>query len=846
MEESRIVNDVRNSTPVENRLIKLNQIRVYTVVFILIVMIGYLPFWINEKLPIYYNDGLGQYYPTFIYIGQWIRNQINNIVQGVFEISHYDLSIGMGESVEGCLNYYGFGDPINLLAIFASHKTAPIIFTVLYFMRLYLAGITFYCYSSYMGIDSKMIHIGVFAYVFCGFALTAGTRYVEMLTAMIYFPLIVLGSEKIMREGKILFMTISVAFSALCGFYFLYMIILYLAGYCVIRNIFIYGKNIKKIVLNCLKCMWSGILGIGLASPVFIPAVYIFFESNRSDINIWSVLLNIRNWIPSANLFIRFLKGFLCGTEFFYWSEVPIVEFILVAMSVFFVKTKRDKQCILAAVLGLAAWTMPITSYIASAFSANHNRWVFMMQFTYCIVMMCVMQNICLNDNIKKHADIIRNVVVVAVIVNVMISVYLHNNSDENNNYDGVPWIDKFVTYDEAVLCTQSPVAESKTIASDDTVYRISASKLHERNTNPENVAMINGYNGLTFWFSVINGNAQDQVNDLSGRVTRTWRSFGFENSGILETLAAVKYKCTDQNIPLVSFEEKETVDYNNKSWNIYQNRNSLPMLYCYKNTAGSDDYMKLSSIQKIVSQLNYAAIYGSDKLSNENNKKYMEYCSDINKIVQDRYDTSDNGIILKYSVDVESQIYVSFDANNSVKFKNAYVYVDSQKTSELFNMESREYLTCVGEFREGENFEIAIEDIEGDSEEIKKLIHVWSIPCENIKRHIDDMRIKDLKLSYNSNKICAEISKDTIGMLVLAIPYSSPWKAYVDGKQVDIYRVNSGYMGIMVEKGSSQIVFEYTPFPHYIGIMVMMVSMLAILYTSILDKRTASDETKK
>ena len=60
-------------------------------------------------------------------------------MQGNFCFPLYDLSIGLGEDIIGALNYYGVGDPLNLLAIFINSQNCAYIFTFMFFLRLWLA-----------------------------------------------------------------------------------------------------------------------------------------------------------------------------------------------------------------------------------------------------------------------------------------------------------------------------------------------------------------------------------------------------------------------------------------------------------------------------------------------------------------------------------------------------------------------------------------------------------------------------------------------------------------------------------------------------------------------------------
>lgn len=107
----------------------------FSVLFLFVIVVGYTPVYLSGKSLIWNIDGIGQYYPAFLYIGQYLRNALAG-----GGIPSYDLSIAMGENIVGCLNYYGFGDPISLLAIFATEDNGYIIFAVTYFIRVCLAG----------------------------------------------------------------------------------------------------------------------------------------------------------------------------------------------------------------------------------------------------------------------------------------------------------------------------------------------------------------------------------------------------------------------------------------------------------------------------------------------------------------------------------------------------------------------------------------------------------------------------------------------------------------------------------------------------------------------------------
>ena len=58
-------------------------------------------------------DGVAQHYAVLM----WIRNTLRQFLHGNFALPMVDFSVGQGFDVIGTLNYYGVGDPVNLLTV---------------------------------------------------------------------------------------------------------------------------------------------------------------------------------------------------------------------------------------------------------------------------------------------------------------------------------------------------------------------------------------------------------------------------------------------------------------------------------------------------------------------------------------------------------------------------------------------------------------------------------------------------------------------------------------------------------------------------------------------------------
>ena len=145
-----------------------NQIVQYTLLFIAVFAIIFAPFTIRGLSTVWEIDGVGQYYPAFLYIGQYIRD--------IFTTGHihtFDLRIAMGEDVFSALNYYGLGDPLNILAVFSNKSNGVYLFEFMFFLRLYLAGLAFMAYCRYLKLEKKLLIPGAFMYLCSGYVFCA-------------------------------------------------------------------------------------------------------------------------------------------------------------------------------------------------------------------------------------------------------------------------------------------------------------------------------------------------------------------------------------------------------------------------------------------------------------------------------------------------------------------------------------------------------------------------------------------------------------------------------------------------------------------------------------------------
>lgn len=118
--------------------------------------------------------------------------------------------------------------------------------------------------------------------------------------------------------------------------------------------------------------------------------------------------------------------------------------------------------------------------------------------------------------------------------------------------------------------------------------------------------------------------------------------------------------------------------------------------------------------------------------------------------------------------------------------------------------------------------------------------IEVVCQPMENYPERIEALRrctLEDMEMSNDT--ITGTIHADRDKWLCIAVPYSSGWRAYLDGTETVLHRANMQYMALRIPAGehSVRLVYE-TPFLR-IGLCISAVTAVVyLLYIAVTDHR--------
>lgn len=87
----------------------------------------------------------------------------------------------------------------------------------------------------------------------------------------------------------------------------------------------------------------------------------------------------------------------------------------------------------------------------------------------------------------------------------------------------------------------------------------------------------------------------------------------------------------------------------------------------------------------------------------------------------------------------------------------------------------------------------------------------------------------------YDYDSFEMKASADNDGILYWADGYDKNWHAYINGKEVPVYRANINFKAISIPKGTSKIYFIYNPFLYKIGLFIFYGTLLLCILAAVI-----------
>ena len=311
-------------------------------IFLLLSFIigGFLPFGTKDIMTSYRHEAVLPYFYEL-----W-----DNVHAGKFLF--YSSRTGIGYDFSKVFTYY-LSDPINLLILIFPRNAILAVLNILFIIKCSISSVFFYLFLEYhkktladtaeeRGVIENILSV---IFSFSGFMLLCGTD-VTMTSAIVVFPLVMLGLEKLYFERKPVTYILFFLFSVLCSFRFSIALFIFSSIYFMALKF----KNIRHFLVSLMYKLIADFLVIGAGAVVIYNNISSeFFRNTYSNI------------FPSYEVVGGFFKSLLNIYNSPFYSG-----FIVIILSVCFFFIVRDDlwRC-----LRLAA--IYIVSYAASYISTS-------------------------------------------------------------------------------------------------------------------------------------------------------------------------------------------------------------------------------------------------------------------------------------------------------------------------------------------------------------------------------------------------------------------------------------------------------------------------------------------
>ena len=312
------------------------------------------------------DDDFAQHYPFLIAIGRWWRAFFADPLHAPL----FDFSLGFGEDFIGGLNYYGLGDPLTVLAALFAPERTYVCYRLLAALRIELAGLAFLAFCREHRVRWRGALPGAAAYAFTVYMVAwCALKHPMFANPCIHLPLMLLGAERRLKGQSPAALIFAAAWSALCGFYFLYMNSLMLLLYALARHFALNGRDALRRLPGAFgRTLAAYLLGVGMAGAFLLPAALSFLESCRNGMAAGESLL----WY-SPSTYWAFPISFIASNGWSNAMTVPAAA--MLAVLALFASGRENRGLKLAAAAVMLALLIPAVGVVFNGFSYPTDRW---------------------------------------------------------------------------------------------------------------------------------------------------------------------------------------------------------------------------------------------------------------------------------------------------------------------------------------------------------------------------------------------------------------------------------------------------------------------------------------
>lgn len=346
--------------------------------------------------------------------------------------------------------------------------------------------------------------------------------------------------------------------------------------------------------------------------------------------------------------------------------------------------------------------------------------------------------------------------------------------------------------------------------------------------TDTENAANLNRIWSIdqyssSLYSSAYNKDYQDFRQNIFG-VDQPYRNLLMQaqaKNPVFQNLMGVKYVLSDE--PVVGYKKITTRSAEKNAVNVYENKDALPIVYTTRRTLSQAEYEKLPFPYNQTAFFSYAVTEnGSDvtaeDLIQEQAAQIQELALPLESKIQ-----SKKKILKNISIPQAENgdiLFLQFRVKNLKPSRDVSVWIEGIRnkltSEEHIYYNENELFTYAVPLQEGQD---SVRIVWGSgSYKISDLqCYMWRSGnnTDEIGREIlcEGEFFPDEEMT-RGNVIAGTINTENNGSLITSIPYDKNFEVYVDGQLIENEKVNTAFLGVSLDRVSSEKVSSETNTP--------------------------------
>ena len=700
----------------------------------------------------------------------------------------------LGANFIGSYSFYLLGSPFFWLTVPFPNSFVPYLMGPLLILKFALAALTAYCYISRFVKHNESAMLGGLLYAFCGFSVY-NIFFNHFHEAIIVFPLLLLAMEKHIADGKRGYFAAAVFLAAVTNYFFFFGMVVFCVIYWLLRII---TRSVKQSLRSFLAMLTEAVLGVACSAFILLPTVLCVMQNSRVSSFNWGYdsWLYGRVQIYANILEVLFFPPDIPARPVFFpgadvkWSSLGAwLPLMGIVGGVAYGKTHKKSWITKLLSISLFMSLVPVLNAAFYMFnSAYYARWFFMP-----LLILCLSSVMAIEDDRVDFKPAFKWVFAVTAVITLIVGLWPDGQNDDGSitrfgiytfEADSFTYIGRY--WATCLIALGSLVTLGVLLKK----YR----KYHKMflRSAISAVAVIS-----VIYSAFFIGCGKCHSYDIKNEVIPDLIEGSLQLDGDPDTFRIDCYECMDNTAMFLGY----------SGINAFHSivPKSVTDFYEYigeERSVGSRPTTESYAIRSLLSVKYLINRTDGDKFTDEYDETRMPEWT--YQKTEDGFDVYSNNCYIPYGFTYDKYVsYKNCDALSSAQRANMMV-----KALLLTNEQIEKYGNLLTE-TDGSDYML-------NSDELKK-------------DAADRAATAAYSFCHDNSDFKAKINLKSKNLVFFSVPYEQGWTAYVNGKEVDIEKVNVGFMAVLCDEGDNEIVFKYKTPGLTEGLLISLAAVLIL-----------------